>query len=246
MYRVYKWFSRCGRIFSFFMYSMCGLFQQHRKDPTALHNNFTEVGTWGELALAGGDLRCHGADLVKPQVWFNLRSWAKCWDLPFTVFLSFSVTAGGITVVWPLRVTSNPAVETLIRTCMCASVACVCVCVCSCAYCSSRCVTDPEVSVTASCSTLSQPGPADAGPACFLSILSYVTLSSESLASQSSPWRFGYLIVSSICWRPLPGCPGHRPQWQMDQAVLLTFRLNSGGGSIKIHYLSKIPPCRHR
>ena len=136
------------------------------------------------MALAGGDSRCHGADLVKPKVWFNPRSWAKCWDLPSTVLLSLSQ------LVRPLMAMCAPAVEILIRTC---------VCDCSCVYGRTRCVCDPEVSVTASCSTLSQAGPADASPACFLFIFSYVTLSSASLASQSSPWRFWYLSVSPIC-----------------------------------------------
>lgn len=33
------------------------------------------VGTGGELALTGGDCRCHETDFLKPRVWFNPWSW---------------------------------------------------------------------------------------------------------------------------------------------------------------------------
>lgn len=71
------------------------------------------VGTWGELAPAGGDLRCHGADLVKPQVWFNIRSRAKSQDLPFT-FSSHLVCC------W------SPPGEILIGIYLCVCAVCVC------------------------------------------------------------------------------------------------------------------------
>lgn len=84
--------------------------------------------TWAELAFAEGHLRCHGADLIKPLVWFNPRSYTKCWDFPFTVFLSFSVTAAVITVVWPLLVMSTPAVRDIDKDmCVCVHLQPVCV-----------------------------------------------------------------------------------------------------------------------
>lgn len=94
---------------------------------------------------------------------------------------SLSVTAGVVTVVWPLLVMSTPPVEIMIRTCMFASAACICVCVAVSIVVPDVCSIQRSVSrlLALHCHSWRH-----------VSILSYVTLSSVSLASQSSPLRF--------------------------------------------------------
>lgn len=171
------------------------LFGQQREGSGRLRNNITDVmvkdsniaecvwSACSAFAHVVGDLRCHRADSVKSCQWFNPRSWAKRWVFSFGLDRwrgrSSLTPAGGC-------LPSSRDIDKDVYV-MCAWM---------CSDILSRCVFDPEVSVTASCRT-------DDHSWWCVSILRYVTLSSVSLASESSLWRFCNLTGSSICWHDI-------------------------------------------